>query len=491
MKITQLTFLFFFAIALQAQDNKADRLTAFIEQALAASDGLPGLSVAVTGPEGAVYLKGFGYADRAQKALVTPETSFYIASCTKAYNGLLASILESEALLDLNREILTYRPFSDFERKDIFGNISVMDLLTHQSGIENPYLSTLLAYSGAYTNEQILQLIENETQLSAEGKAFSYSNFGYYLLDAILQAELGKSWKDLLLEKVFNPLKMEHTTAYASQVSTPSEAQPYRGMYKEDLSPIYLKKVDNTMHAAGGLMTTGEDAARFLSYYLNPAQGPYPVAIVRRTFQAQVQSAHGFTDAFNADGYAMGWRTGSYAEQPMVYHFGGYPGFFSSMSFLPEGGLGVAVFANHGLSSPVAIMITQYAYDLYLGNEAEVKKHEQQVKKKISKQLKQYRKSETKHQEKLASRTWQLTLPKSAFAGTYQNPHLGKVTVSIEGDAIVMQMGQIRTIATPFPHDNCARVEMAPGSGMVICFGVEDGNVRDFSLGKDLFERVQ
>lgn len=491
VKITPLILAFCFSLSLTAQNDKAERLTAFIEQTLAATDNLTGLSVAVAGPDGAVYTKGFGYADQAQRVAVTPETSFYIASCTKAYNGLLSSILAEEGLLDLERPILEYRPFRSFERQKVFEGITVLDLLTHQSGIENPYLSTLLAYSGDYTDAQVLRLIEEETQANETGKAFSYTNFGYYLLDALLQAELGKSWRDLLQEKVFTPLGMMHTTAYASKVSTPSEAVPYDGLYQEEISPVYLTKADATMHAAGGLMTTGKDAAQFLAYYLNPKEGPYPAEVVRQSYQKEVSTAHGFTDAFHADGYAMGWRTGAYAGQPMAYHFGGYPGFFSSLSFMPEAKLGVAVLANNNISGQLAIRVTQYAYDLYLGNDQALKKHERQAARHLKKQLKRYRKFEAKHQAKLAKRTWQLALPKSAYAGTYRNPHLGKVTVALESGKLVARMGQIRTVATPYPHDNCARVEMAPGSGMVICFGVEDGRVKDFSFGRDLFERVE
>ena len=158
---------------------------------------------------------------------------------------------------------------------------------------------------------------------------------------------------------------------------------------------------------------------------------------------------------------------------------------------MPDAGLGVAVLSNNNISGELAIRITQYAYDLYLGNKGAVKKHERRAARKLKKQLRRYRKWERKHLSKIAKRTWQLTLPKTAYTGTFRNPHLGEVTVALEDGELVARMGQIRTVATPYPHDNCARVEMAPGSGMVICFGVENGKVADFSFGRDVFERVE
>ena len=67
MKITPLIVFCLCTVSLTAQTDKAERLTQFIEQTLAATDHLTGLSVAITNPEGTLYAKGFGYGDRAQQ----------------------------------------------------------------------------------------------------------------------------------------------------------------------------------------------------------------------------------------------------------------------------------------------------------------------------------------------------------------------------------------------------------------------------------------
>lgn len=245
------------------------------------------------------------------------------------------------------------------------------------------------------------------------------------------------------------------------------------------------------MHAAGGLLTSGTDAARLLTFFLNKGEGRYPKVSVVQSFTKRVHTKHEFTDAFNAHGYALGWRLGQYADQEIAYHFGGYPGHFANLSFMPEAGIGVAVVANHGLSSPLSILISQYAYDLYLGNEKALKHHERQLKKSIGKTLKRYRKSEAKHQAKLAARNWQLSLPLSAYVGSYYNEKLGRAEFRMEGEKLLVSMGQLRTVATPYPHDDCMRIELIPGSGMVICFGLENGEVKDVSVGRDLFEKME
>jgi CubicO group peptidase (beta-lactamase class C family) len=65
----------------------------------------------------------------------------------------------------------------------------------------------------------------------------------------ILDEQTGMAWHDLLDEKIFDPLWMTQTTAYASE-------PPAKGW------PVAL-------HAAGGMHTTARDAARWLDAQLN------------------------------------------------------------------------------------------------------------------------------------------------------------------------------------------------------------------------------
>lgn len=99
------------------------------------------------------------------------------------------------------------------------------------------------------------------------GKVFVYINFGYYLLDVLLQAELGKSWCDLLQEKVFGFLDMEYMIVYVLKVSILNEAVFFDGLYLDKLLFVYLRKVDVIMYVVGGLMIIVEDVVWFLICY--------------------------------------------------------------------------------------------------------------------------------------------------------------------------------------------------------------------------------
>lgn len=462
------------------------QLREFIKKGLTTTQVVPSLSVAVVKDGEVVFTEAFGYADLETKREADTQTSYYIASTTKAYNGLLATLLAEEGLIDLERPITNYKPFKDFERKSVFEGITINDLLSHQSGIDNPYLSFRLAYTGEYSKEEVLKLVEEETQQNETSKAFLYTNFGYYLLDLLLEAELGKSWRDLLEEEVFEPLGMTKTTAYASK--TTDLALPHGGVFPERVSAYDLRKTDATMHAAGGLMTTAEDAAKFLQFFLQKHE---KTPVLQQTYAQQVEAAHENVNVFEGKGYGRGWRIGEFEGQQVVYHFGGYTGYYAHLSFLPEENTGVAVFANHDLAMPLANLVARYAYHLYGGQSKKLKKDEKLLKKKFPKFLKRQQKAQLAHEKKQAERRWALSLDKSAYAGTYHNPNFGTATIRYEAGKLIVEMGNLKTTATAFPSPDCARVELVPGLGSVVCFDVADGKVLRVHHRREVFERVR
>lgn len=488
--------LFFFILLLSsidvfAQADTTQMLRSFIQKTFEKSEIVPSISIAIVRKNEILLQETIGYSNWNQQISATKESMYYIASCTKAFNGLLAHILAEEGHIDLHTPILNYKPFKNFKRKEVFQNITIMDLLSHQSGIDNPYLSFRLAYTGAYTHDDILQLIEEETRPNTTDEDFEYTNFGYYLFDYLLQAELGKSWKDLLEEKVFRPLGMENTTAYASRVSPDKLAYPHSGVFKEQVAISPLQKSDSLMHAAGGLLTSSEDAAKFLQFYLANGKEVYPPFLVKNSYQQQVKADHEYVNVFNGTGYASGWRIGGFEKEQIVYHFGGYTGYFAHYSFIPEQNIGMAIFTNTDMGMTAANLISKYAYNLYLGNRKEVKKSEKILRKKVPKALAKERKAQLAHEQKMAERTWNLSHPKAAYTGIYRSEKYGDVAIYYENEQFVVKAGKLRTIATPFPNQNTMRVELVPGSGTIIGFDLEDGEIVSLFHQRETFKKVK
>src|SRR5205807_522427 len=106
-----------------------------------------------------------------------------------------------------------------------YGNtISVRNLLNHTSGLPDyeDLMDALEKTTGpVWTPEkqiqdaEVLELLKKEKiGKFAPGTSWSYSNSGYVVLGLIVAKVSGKSYGDFLQERIFAPLKVNHTVVY-------------------------------------------------------------------------------------------------------------------------------------------------------------------------------------------------------------------------------------------------------------------------------------
>src|ERR1700730_8649094 len=72
---------------------------------------VPGAAIAlITGTE-VLFCQGFGKRDLERNLLVTPQTLFPIASCSKAFTAMTLAMLVDEGKLDWDTPVCHYLPF--------------------------------------------------------------------------------------------------------------------------------------------------------------------------------------------------------------------------------------------------------------------------------------------------------------------------------------------------------------------------------------------
>lgn len=484
MKIIKLLSIVLIATLISCttmNDSKEKRVSAFVKKAMNSVGVVPSLSVAIVDSTGIVMTKAFGYADVENNIEATKKTNYYIASTTKSFVGLLAVILNDEGRISLEENITSYKPFKEFKNNEVFKNIAVKDLLSHQSGLDNGFLSFRLAYSGSYSREDILRIIENETFLRDEGKEFQYTNLGYYLYSVLLKEELGMEWQDLLDEKVFTPLDMDLATAYISDSPKELLAQPYYGSFLDSVKKASTHKTDETMHAAGGLIMNAEDVANFLLFYINNGhmnnQQIYPQTLVEKSYHKEADTGNDIP-LFNANGYGMGWLLGEIKGEDMVNHLGGYIGYKAIITFFPEKKLGVAVFTNHQeLGRSLGNSISNFVYELYLGDPKNINDYENTLLTELMATLKDKQKDEIEEEKKWGKPEWQLSLSKKAYTGSFYNDKDGTITITIQNGDLVIKNGNLTCIGEPHFDKDCIQVELISTSRKTICFNIEGEEV--------------
>lgn len=442
-----------------------------------------GTAVAVVKDGEVVYEGYFGFRDIQQQAPVTRDTVFYIASATKPFLALNALLKERDGQLDTRTSLQQMFPDIRFNGLDA-GEVTIKDLLVHTSGIDNPPLVWATAFSGVHDAQSRHRLIAaSRPDGEAARGTFEYTNAGYNILSVWLDEQLGTPWQDQLDSAVFQPLDMQRTSAYVSEAQAKDWplAKPYSFASADPNRSLYLTKADNTMQAAGGLMSTAPDLAKFLAAQLSSREpdddAPLPTAVIEHSHVPQVRLEDSFLD-FQRTGYAWGWYTGEYKSRKMLHHFGGFAGFHAHLSFMPEENIGLLVLNNDDfLGARLTNLIADYVYGVLLEQpeiESSVAKRFDELQAKAL----EFRDSARKHREEIRARAWNLSRPREAYAGTYSNDLLGDMTVALkDGQDMDIRWGRLAATATGYQHEDHVRVEFAPNSGDLLSFRTDGGRI--------------
>ena len=465
-----------------------------VRETKALSQLMSGTSIAVVANDKVIYQGNWGYANIDKEIPATSSTPYYIASVTKPFVAL-------NALLDINNKKHSETiPLSDmFPSLDIEGiderKVTISRLLTHTSGLDNSAMVLASAYTGVHSPSSLEEMLINHTTLSKTPLGeFDYTNIGYNIYSVFADKHFNAPWQTRLEQQVFAPLQLNQTSARMSDMSKADQpvAKPYSLMMAAPNQPLYLEKVDKTMHAAGGMVSSTNDLARFIIAQLNQGKVDgkqvFPATVIQQSQQKLANTSAKYND-FERDGYAWGWYTGEYKGERMLHHFGGYAGTHSHLSFIPEKGIGLVVLNNEDfLSSKLTSLIADYVYGMLLEDSETIKRVQSRFDK-LNQQVASLDKMRSHHLKKVASRKLILSLPKNAYQGVYQHPTLGEIKVSLTADEqMELNFGQLTTVATGFDKADTLRVTFVPTSGETISFNTTN---KVHSLRYDGFEFVK
>jgi CubicO group peptidase (beta-lactamase class C family) len=447
--------------------------------------------------DGKIAYEGyFGQTDLGAKTPVTRDSVFYIASATKPFVALDTLLAEHEGRLDKRTTLQAMFPQARFPDVDASA-ITARDLLTHTSGLDNEALVWATAFSGVHDARSRLQLIAASVpNAEAPHGTFDYSNVGYNIASEWLDRVDGRPWQSQLAARILAPLGMRHSTARVSEARARHWplALPYSFIAARRGVPLYLRKDDATMHAAGGLLSTAPDLARFLLAQLDDGRlgrtQVLPASVIRQSHERQATTDSHYLD-FARDGYAWGWYIGDYKGRRMLHHFGAFAGFHAHLSFIPAARVGLVVLNNEdALSARLTSLIADYAYGLALGEDAIDTKAAARFAQ-LARDARDLEQKVARQHATIAARAWRLSLPRDAYAGRYRHPLLGDIEIDTAADGtLALHWGQLTAAATGYDQPEQVRIEFVPGSGEVMRFELAHGQVEALVLDHLVFRKV-
>ena len=300
-------------------------------------------SVLVADQGKVMYKKGFGMANMEWDIPNKPNTKHRLGSVTKQFTAMLILQLVAEGKIDLQTPITTYLPDYPKENGD---KITTHHLLTHSSGIPNytAFPDFFAAESrNPYTPDQFVKKFEDKELEFTPGEKFNYSNSGYFLLGVLIEKLSGKTYEEMLHEKIFTPLGM-HDTGYDNHKDIlKNRATGYEKNGTSFINSAYLDM--SIPYAAGSLYSTVEDL------YL------WDQALYTTTLLPQKYMDLFFTPyiaAFGNSQYAYGWGVGKEVignttdSITVISHDGGINGFNTNISRSPSNKSLVVLLNNTG-----------------------------------------------------------------------------------------------------------------------------------------------
>jgi CubicO group peptidase (beta-lactamase class C family) len=429
--------------------SRLEGFDAWVEKTLADFE-VPGLGLAIVKDGTILVAKGYGVKDRAAKTPVSDGTLFAIGSSTKAFTTLLLGQLVDQGRLEWETPVLELIPSFRLKDPALTEKLTARDLVTHRSGLPR---HDLLWYNNlSLTRADAVRRLRYLDANKGLREEFQYNNLMFMTAGYLYEQLSGTTWEDGVRRQIFAPLGMASSKVTLDEAkAAPDVALPHE---KRDdvLKVVPYRSEGLCMGPAGSIYSSAADMAKWVALHLGDGAfagtrllAPATMAdmhVPRMTIASPPDPRH---PEVGPGAYALGWFVDSYRGHQRVHHGGNIDGFSALVSLLPQDGIGVVALVNRG-ASPVPGLVAREVFDRLTGMEArdwaaealrELKQGEA-LGKEAEKKKQTVRRAGTKPAHPLAE-----------YAGAYDHPGYGRLTVALEKDRLV---GRFNAIPLPLEH---------------------------------------
>jgi CubicO group peptidase (beta-lactamase class C family) len=433
-----------FPLASTSQSTAPPDLDSYVASSMKTFD-VPGMAVAIVKDGKTLVAKGYGVRKLGDPTAVDEFTTFGIGSNTKAFTTAALATLVDEGKLSWDDPV--YQRLPGFVMYDpyVSHEMTIRDLLTHRSGMGLGEGDLLFWPHTTYSRQDVIYKLRFMKPQSSFRSHYAYDNLLYMTAGQIIPAVTGTTWDDYVRQRIFAPLGMNHTDLSTTGYKAGGDYAYPHSRVDGKLQVIPFEDLDNAA-PAGAINSCAADMAKWVQLQLN--RGKYvdhdgrlfTEQRSKEMWSAQTILPVGDLPAplaglkANFADYALGWGLRDYHGRKLVGHTGGVGGFVSRVMLVPEENLGVVVLTNAeegGAFDSILYHVLDYYFHLpatdWIAGFKAVKDQEEKEAAETMKKAEGARDANSKS-----------SLPLEKYAGVYNDPWYGPITIRMENAGLVM-----------------------------------------------------
>jgi CubicO group peptidase (beta-lactamase class C family) len=311
---------------------------------------VPGVAVAVVRGGEPAWSAAYGYADEQAGRPMTVDAVFRAESISKAVTAWGVMRLVEQGRIGLDDPVQTYLgqwklPESGYAEEAV----TIRRLLSSSAGMPLGTVGPAVQYAPGSDMPALPDYLAHEARLEREpGSAYSYSNVGFNLLELVIDKVTGRDFAQYMADEVLMPLGMR-SSSFAWNPTVERRIATGYDLHGQAV-PTYVYPA----RASGGLFTTVDDIARFVSAGMSAAD--HSGVLGRegiRTLQSPQVAVSGIF-ALVADAYGFGHFLDDRPGSSRAVWVGGQGnGWMTDFHAVPESGDAIVILTNSQRSWPL------------------------------------------------------------------------------------------------------------------------------------------
>lgn len=352
-----------------------DNFEKYAMQAMKDSE-IPGMAIGIIYKGEVIYQKAFGVKTAGQNDPVTTDTVFQIGSASKAFTTALMAMMVDEGKFKWTDRVVDLLP--DFQLYDSWVNkeFQVRDLVAQHSGMPGYAAGTPGFFD--YSRPAIRYFERYIKPVTSFRSEFAYQNCLFMDAAALLEKVTGKTWEQLVEERILQPLGMTNSTpTMEGLIQSANRTLGHRrpnDWHWGSVQPVtsgwpYFNWV-YTMGPAGSVSCSIKDLSKWAQFQLNDGtwNGKQIISLENLSYTHQPQTIVSAPETGTQTFYCLGWVYETYQPYPIIWHNGGTLSGTSMVSFIPEADLAFVSVSN--MRYPSIGDALHYAfYDRFFKNE--------------------------------------------------------------------------------------------------------------------------